>query len=152
MFEINPSFLQFIPTSVGTSWDDEGVDLQAHAGGDIGVFHVPFKCEVVQAQVTITETLSDAAEIKFDLRPTAGSDTDRGDGDIADLNIGVTGVSVQGEVAYDLAGTGTVIDPGEEVVVEVIASCTSSGKVRPDLIVRYLPETLANLDALQETT
>ena len=159
MFEINPTFLQFHPTSVGTSWDDEGIDF---AGGgvntDMGVFHVPFKCEVIAAQMTVTEDFagtSTEAEVAFERRFAAGSDTGRGVKDVAHIFLGQTGVSVQGEVAYDIAGAGVSLEPGMEVVVKLISGSgietLGTGKARPDLIVRYLPETLANLSALQET-
>jgi len=151
MFEINPTYLPFIPAAVGTSWDEKGILLTGHGTGDAGVFSVPFKCEVERAQLTITvATEAGAAEVKFDKRPTAGSDTSRGDGDIADINIGVAGVSAQGEVAYDLVAAGVTLEPGQQVVVQVITANT--GQVIPELIVRYLPETLANLSALQATT
>jgi len=160
MFEINPTFLQFHPTSVGTSWDDEGIDFDGHAvNTDRGVFDVPFKCEVVLAQMTVTEGFagtSTESEVAFERRFTAGSDTGRATKDIAHFYLGKTGLSDQGEVGYDEVGVGLSLEPGMEVVVKVISgsgahASGAAGKARPSLLVRYLPETLANLSALTET-
>jgi|GEM_PF-1334763 len=168
--ELNPAVLEFHPFAgvsvesgdhmvAGTTRDALGLDIAGHVAGDMGVFKVPFKCDVVLAMVEITEGLAGGtlgtAEIKFDRRFTSGSDTGRADGDVADINLGVTGVSAAGDVAYDLVGMGVTLEPGMEVVVECVTAPNGAGEaghIWPHLLVRYRPETRANLSALQATT
>lgn len=160
--ELNPQELNFRPWLVtGTSMDEQGIDLAVCADGDdAGAFLVPFRCSTHMAAVAILEGIAGAGDptpiIKFDLRPTAGSDTSRGDGDIGTINLGVTGASAQGDYVYDRAAFGTELTPGNEVVVE-LASTTyglagAAGHIWPALLVRYVPEARANLSAMQETT
>jgi len=47
---------------------------------------------------------------------------------------------------------GIDLSPGQEVVVNVATASTSTGSIRPFLLVEYLPETGANLENLVETT
>ena len=137
-----------LPLDLFIDYDDAlGVDCD-QTPADVGVFHVPFKCEVVRAQASVTEGCAGGDTtpvLKFDKRPTGGSDTGRGDGDIANLVLGTT---PQGKTLYDEAALGTVLEPGEEVVVEVAVQATgtgAAGHVRPELLVKMLPETKANM-------
>jgi len=133
--------------------DVQGIDLD-QTPADVAVFQVPFNCVVVRAQAVVTEVCAGSATtpiVKFDLRPTAGTDTDRGDGDIAEFNFGT---SALGTVLYDAVAAGTVLNAGEEVVVQITqkASGTPTGHFRPLLLVSYDPETLANMTNLSATT
>lgn len=60
-----------LPLDLFLDYDDTaGVDCD-QTPADVGVFHVPFKCEVVRAQLNITETCAgaDATPVtKFDLQ------------------------------------------------------------------------------------
>jgi len=156
--ELNPTFLPFRALSTASTPDDEGIDYANHAAADMGIFEVPFKCEVVRAYAVITEDLAGtnvAGQVKFDRRFTAGSDTGRADGDVATLNFGVTGVSAEGDVAYDNAGMGVSLEPGMQVVVQCVSAPSGTGEtghIWPMLLVRPLPETAANMSALQETS
>lgn len=157
MFEINPVELPFIPAQSGTTWDNAGIDLEGHVAADIGVFRPSFKYDVVLAGCLITEGIAGVSatpQVRFDRRFTAGSDTGRTDGDVGDIKMGVTGVSAAGEVAYDLVGVGKSLEPGMEVVVQLLLGTTGAGKagkIWPMLWVRYRPETMANLTAMQAT-
>lgn len=146
-----PINLQFKANESGTTVDNDGVDLDGHQTGDVGKFVIPFKCEVLYSALVVTEGMGGTPELKFDHRPTAGSDADRGDGDIGDINLGVSGVSDEGEVAYDRVAEGTALEPGEEVVLEIVTAATAQGKVWPQLVVAYVPETFENLSNMQET-
>lgn len=133
--------------------DTAGLDMD-QATGDKGYFIIPFRCQIVLAGAVVTETCAGGDTtpiVKFDKRPTAGSDTDRGDGDVATLALSTTAA---GKVMYDLDAVGDVLEPGNEVVVELTqaaAGASLAGHIRPFLLVEYLPETLANLDDMVET-
>lgn len=132
--------------------DVAGVDCD-QSPADVGVFHVPFKCEVVRAQLVVTETCAGSSTtpvVDFDKRPTAGSDTNRGAADIAHF---VMATTAQGKVLYDEAALGTVLEPGDEVVVQLTTAAvgTPTGHFRPQLLVKMIPETKANMSDLVET-
>ncbi len=69
--------------------------------------------------------------IKADFRPTAGSDTGRGDGNVGDIT--VTADIAQGKGAYteEVSGAGTKqkfqVDPGEQVVFQVTDAADTAG-------------------------
>lgn len=142
-----------LPLHLFIDYDDAaGVDMD-QSPADVGVFIVPFRCQIVLAGGVVTETCAGSSStpvVKFDKRPTAGSDGSRGDGDVAVLNLSTTAA---GKVIYDLDAIGDVLEPGEEVVVELTTQAVGSaaGHLRPFLLVEYLPETLANLSDMTET-
>lgn len=132
--------------------DALGVDMD-QAAGDVGSFIVPFKCEVFMAGGVVTEVCAGSSTtpvVKFDLRPTAGSDTARGDGDIANLVLSTTAA---GKVMYDRAAVGTILEPGQEVMIELTTAAVGSptGHIKPFLLVKQLPEVFGNLSDLVET-
>ena len=136
-------------------YDDAlGVDCD-QAPADVAVFDIPFKCELQRVQAAVTEACAGATTkpaMKFDKRPTAGSDTGRGDGDMGELILGTTAA---GKVVYDLVGRGQILLPGEEVVVQLTVQATGTGAAghfRPALVVKPLAETLVNLSNMVETT
>lgn len=146
--------LPFKINETGVTPDNDGIDLEGSIAADAGKFVIPFPCEVDYAAIVVTEGIAPGTpEIKFDKRPTAGSDTARGDGDIGDINLGVAGVSDVGDVAYDLVARGTTLEPGQEVVVQIVTAVAGggTGTVWPQLVVRATPETFANLSNMQET-
>ena len=141
-----------LPFTPAVDYDDLlGIDMDQGAA-DMGAFIVPFKCEVVRAQAHVTETCAGTTTpvVDFDKRPTAGSDTNRGAADIGHLVLGTTAA---GKVMYDKVAKGTILYPGEEVVFELktAAATGPAGHVRPALIVKPIPETLANLTNMVET-
>ena len=142
-----------LPIHLAVDYDDPlGVDCD-QAPGDIGTFVVPYKCEVDHAQLVVTEECAGSTStpvVAFDKRPTAGSDTDRGAADIANF---VCSTTAAGKCLYDEAGKGTVLEPGEEVVVELVTAAvgTPTGHFIPQLLVWALPEVFGNLSAMVET-
>jgi hypothetical protein len=132
--------------------DVQAIDLD-QAAADVSRFVVPFKCEVWQAQLHIIETCGGRTPgvVKFDKRPTLGSDSSRGDGDIASFAMGATAA---GKVLYDNAGRATILYPGDEVVVEITTRPTSgspAGHFVPMLLVKPIAEMDANLSDMVET-
>jgi hypothetical protein len=128
-----------------------GVDLDQTAA-DVAHINVPFKCEVVRAQLIITETCAGTTPgvVKFDKRPTAGTATNRGNGDIAEFAMGTTAA---GKVLYDEVAKGTILYPGDEIVVEISTAPVTgpAGHFEPVLLVKPLSETLANLSDMVVT-
>lgn len=133
------------------------IPLMAHATiatdstGDKLTLTVPFRCEVVTA-FAVLQTASVSGTpfvIKFDRRVTAGSDTGRGDGDVAVLKKVAT-LDQQGKYIYGRPGgtgqptTAVILKPGEQVVVEVTTANGDACVVVPGLLVRDSPEDLRN--------
>jgi hypothetical protein len=137
-----------------TAADDVlGYDMDQTAK-DLAVISIPFRCEVIMAGAVVTETCAGGTTtpvVDFDKRPTPGSDASRGAADIAHIVLATTAA---GKVMYDKAAIGTILEPGDEVVVELATAATGTSKaghVRPFLLVKYRPETLANLADMVET-
>lgn len=126
--------------------DVAGIDLD-QAAADVARIIVPFNCVVVRAQLIITETCggSTPGVVQFDRRPTAGSDASRGSADIANFAMAATAA---GKVLYDEVAKGTVLEAGDEIVVEITTRPTSgtpAGHFEPVLLVSPKSETLANM-------
>ena len=146
-----------LPLLIEKDYDDAaGVDMDQVAA-DVGSFIVPFRCEVFLAGAVVTEVCAGSTStpvVAFDLRPTAGSDgsgvTARGDGDIANLVLATTAA---GKVMYDRAAKGTVLEPGQEVMIQLVTAAvgTPTGHIKPFLLVKQVPETLGNLANMVET-
>jgi hypothetical protein len=153
-----PIPLQFVNYTTGATTVNGSINLAMHATGDLGVFVAPFKMEIQEAgavvKVGFVGSSISSAKLKMDKRVNCGSDTNRGDGDIAELNFGVTGASAQGACVYDLAGQGVMVEPGQEVVVENMynGANISAGGVWPYLIVKHMPEVRTNLTRMKETS
>jgi hypothetical protein len=97
----------------------------------------------------IGSDIAAAGVVKVDKRPTFGSDTSRGDGDVATINLATTHTG--GKVVYS-DGLDVDINPGEEVVFEV-TDVTGAGDVA-DLILLVEPrwEVPGNIAAMVATT
>ena len=126
------------------------------SAADIHIWTIPIKCIPIRAGFTLTTTVSSSvsAVVKFDRRPTAGSDTDRGDGDVGTITIPTTAAA--GKAYYEKtdfvdAATGDWVqdlDEGEQVVVQVTTAATSAGAGIPWLLVELNPEMPANNTAM----
>ncbi len=143
-----------LPANVYIDYDDTlGVDCD-QSPADVVSFIVPFKCKLKYVGCTVTETCAGGTttpEFDFDLRPTAGSDTNRGSADLGHLVLSTTAA---GKVMYDKVAEGTILTPGEEIVGELKVAATGTSKaghVRPFVIVEPLAETMANLTDMVET-
>ena len=124
--------------------------------GDKHIFTIPFRCRPIRCGLTITTLTNSTGNIvvKFDRRPTAGSDGSRGDGDVGTLTIATAkaaGVCYYENTDYVAAGTGSwvaTLDEGEQVVVQVITAATTAGEGIPWLLVEVDPEQPANNSAM----
>ena len=131
--------------------DAAGIDLDQTAA-DVARILVPFKCEVVMAALIITETCAGTTPgvVKMDRRPTAGSDASRGDGDIASFAMGTTPA---GKMLYDEAAKKSVLDAGDEIVVQITTQPVTgpAGHFEPVLLVKPMSESKANMADLVAT-
>jgi hypothetical protein len=136
--------------------DAKGIDCSASTG-DVAVFPIPFKCQVFLAGALITETPvggTSTPVVAFDKRVTAGSDTSRTAATIANLALSTTAA---GTLMYDLVAVGEsagVLEPGEEVVVQLVTAAVGTGAAGhfwPILLVKYWPETIANMTGMTAT-
>ena len=98
---------------------------------DIDTFTPSFPVEIYEFGIVVTTSLtaSDNLIIAADKRPTAGSDTGRGDGDIGTLTIAAAdsdGVNA-GDIIVCRPTTPVVLLPGEECVIEVTNATAAGG-------------------------
>lgn len=98
--------------------------------------------------LVINNDIAAAGVVKFDKRPTAGSDTGRGDGDVAVINLATTHTG--GKVVYK-DGLNVRIDPGQEVVAEVTDATGASDTARVILYLEPTWERPANNTAMVAT-
>jgi hypothetical protein len=99
---------------------------------------------IVALVAVVTNALGGAGVIKFDKRPTYGSDTGRGDGDVGSLALPDTtaiGVVIYKEVNITL-------NPGQQVVAEVTDATAGSDTADVYIVVEYLPDRPANFSAM----
>jgi hypothetical protein len=119
------------------------------AAGDLAVFTAPFPCDVLYAGLCVTTACAGATTtpiVKMDKRPTAGSDTSRGDGDVGVFELGT---AAAGKFLYFMPTTRVHLEPGEEVVMQltqIAAGTGAAGAVRPSLVVEHAAESWGNLD------
>lgn len=94
------------------------------ATGDVHVFTPDTPVEIQRVGVIVGATMADGATVKVDKRPTANSDTGRGDGDVSVMTIPVT---APGKGVYrDLASRVKLL-PGQQAVVEVTEASGATG-------------------------
>jgi hypothetical protein len=111
-------------------------DAALSSTGDVtgGKWAPGFHPHIVRAvMAVITNAIGDPCVIKVDKRPTAGSDTSRGDGDVAVLTISTTNGAL-GNVCY-ADGLDVEIKPGEEIVFEVTDAAAASDAAHLILLV-----------------
>ncbi len=143
--------IPLIPSYLVDYDDTDGIDLDQSAA-DVAVFAIPFKCEIVRAMLAISETCAGTTPgvVDFDIRPTINDDTNRTAATAGHLLMGTT---AKGKVLYDEVGAGTILYPGQEVVVEIATQPVAdpAGHFRPMLLVKPVPEVVGNLDDMVET-
>lgn len=128
----------------------ESAVFSAASTGDKAVFTpgmLPFVIRSVA--VTLNASPGDAGVIKFDKRPTAGSDSGRGDGDVAVLNLATTHSA--GQVIYK-DGLSVRIDPGEQVVAQVTDASAGVTAATVHMLIEYIQENPANDANMVATT
>ncbi len=127
-------------------WLQTARGLAAGGTGDKATLVVPGgRFDVVEVEVTWEGTSSHAtvAVIKFDKRPTANSDTGRGDGDVGAIT--KTAANVQGKTFYKVPSALVTVQAGEEIVVEVTTANGDAVGFSAAVKLRERPEARASL-------
>lgn len=129
----------------------QSAQIDINATGDKATFTVPpFKCILYQVAVTCASADAGGATVKFDIRPTAGSDTSRGDGDAGVVTI--PAASQSGKVLVDTAFRGLSVTPGQQIVMEVTAEGVAANAFAIGQVwLQYDPEEIGNLTKVVET-
>jgi len=118
---------------------------------DIGHWASGLIPHVIRAVALVFTTAVDATgQVSFDKRPTVGSDTGRGNGDVAVINYTST-TGAQGKVVYK-EGLNIEIAPGEEVVAQVTDATPTAGNAHVILYVEPRWERPANNIDMSATT
>ena len=113
--------------------DGQGTSIVFDGTGDKVTFTPARPVNIIRWGIII-DTILDVGvgfTIKADHRPTAGSDTGRGDGDVGDITT-TTDVAVgKGLYTEEVSGAGSKqkfkVDPGEQVVFQVTDAADTTG-------------------------
>lgn len=114
--------------------------------GDKATITISERCKVERVFCVVEGTEATAATVKFDKRPTAGSDTGRGDGDVGVISFGAS--NQQGKMLYENPTTTILLDEGDQVVVEVTVASTGAKNTVAGMKVSRVAETPANNTAM----
>lgn len=118
---------------------------------DIGNWGTGLEPYIIRGVSLIFTTAVDATgALKVDKRPTAGSDTGRGDGDVATINY-TTVTGAQGKGVFK-NGLSIKVNPTEQVVFQVTDATPTAGAADLYLTIEPSPEEPANNTDLVATT
>lgn len=133
-----------VPMTVGTAV------LDLTTIGDKARWSPAFQPAIVRAVgIQLNAAPGDAGVVKGDKRPTFGSDTGRGDGDVFVANLATTHAA--GNVVYKKA-LNVKISPGEEVVIEVTDASAAVSAAKISLFIEQAPEEPGNITAMKAST
>lgn len=136
------------------STGEAAVDLTST--GDKALWGPMFVPHVVHAAaIGLNGTPGDAGVVKFDLRPTIGSDTSRTDGTVATINLATTHTFTAGSgqpVVYHQVSSPVTVYPGQTVVAEVTDASAVADGARIVLWVEPVYETPGNIVGLSTST
>ena len=126
-------------------------DASLASAADIGDWAPGYVPVIVRAVALVFTTASDDTGVtKVDKRVTAGSDTGRGDGDVATINYTST-TGAQGKVIYK-DGLNIEVSPGEELVFQVTDATPTAGAAHLVVYGEYRQEVPGNNTDMSETT
>lgn len=125
-------------------------NLDFTSTGDKGDVCFGRKVEIMRTLVYLNAAPGDTGTIKLDKRPTYGSDTSRGDGDVAVIELLTTHAA--GAVVYDDFATSVTVAADEQVVIEASASAASVSACTVVILFREIPEVAGNNSVLVAST
>lgn len=91
--------------------------------------------------VTTASQVGTGMTVKGDKRPTAGSDTSRGDGDVGSLVVAAGEDKAAGKGWYKRLTKPVELNPGQELVIEVTNAADTAGAGYA--FVRYTPRPMS---------
>lgn len=126
-------------------------DASVASAADVGDWAPGYVPMIIRAVALVFTTAANATgALKVDKRPTAGSDTARGDGDVATINYTTT-TGAQGKVVYK-DGLSIKVSPGEEVVFQITDATPTAGNAHLILFVEPSWEQPGNNTDMAATT
>ena len=149
---------KLVPRIRGAAYDQTqyeaymGRALALDTAADVGdVWGPGYVRQIIRAVVLVFTTAVDATgELKIDKRITAGSDTGRGDGDIATIAY-TTVTGAQGKAVYK-DGLDVVMNVTEEAVAQVTDATPTAGNAHVILLVEPSWERPGNNTDMAATT
>lgn len=118
----------------------------SNSTGDKATFTIHDRCTVKRIYCVVEGTEATQCVVNFDKRPTAGSDTGRGDADVGALTFGAS--NRQGKYIYEDPTSTITLDEGDQVVVEVATASTAAKNFVAGMICIRAPEVAANNTAM----
>lgn len=105
----------------------------ASATGDKLTFTPAVPVEILEIGIIVTTVIVDAAGglvLKADIRPTAGSDTSRGDGDAGVMTLtSAQANKAAGKVQRSRPASPAIVYPGQQVIVELTTAADSGAGI-----------------------
>lgn len=130
--------------------------IDATSTGDKAVWGPGIVPHIVRAvSISLNADPGDTGTVKFDLRPTRGSDTSRTDGTVGTIELLTTHDFTAGSipaVIYHFPSTPVTVYPGQEVVCEVTASAANVSACSVSLWVEAYYDDPDNLTGMIATT
>ena len=124
--------------------------------GDKAVWGPAFVPHIVRAvAISLSADPADTGTVKFDLRPTRGSDTSRTDGTVGTIELLTTHNFTAGElpaVIYHVPTSPVTVYPGQEVVCEVTASAAGPSACSVSMWVEAFYDDPDNQTGMTATT
>jgi hypothetical protein len=114
---------------------------------------VPHRIHMIA--IALNATPGDAGVVKFDLRPTVGSDTNRTDGTVGIINLATSHTFTAGSaqpVIYEELDEPFVVYPGQEVIAQVTDASANATAVHIGLWVEPVYERPGNIVDLSDAT
>ncbi len=126
-------------------------DASLASAADVADFAPGYQPVIIRAVALVfTTSVNATGALKIDKRPTAGSDTGRGDGDIATINY-TTVTGAQGKVVFK-ENIDVELKPSEEAVAQVTDATPSAGNAHIILFFEPRWEVPGNNTDMNATT
>ncbi len=129
--------------------------IDATSTGDKAIWGPVFVPHIVRAvAVSLNADPGDAGVVKFDLRPTRGSDTSRTDGTVGTVSLATSHDFTAGStpaVIYHVPSSPVTVSPGQEVVCEVTDASANCSAVVVGLWVEAIYDRPGNSTGMTAT-
>lgn len=126
-------------------------NVATNSTADIATFPIfkKYRVHMVAAVVNGSSDHATAFTIAFDKRPTAGSDTSRGDADCGQVSK-TASTSQQGKMLYDFPSSVVTVDEGDQIIAQVTVANGEACAVDVGVVLEYIPDVVTNNTACVE--